>query len=126
MKKLFKVFLIIALVLFSIVKAVNASKKQLEKMEASARKSLNKNAIAQKKEVLAQAKAEGKSFKTAWKEHQAKKQQEAEEEEKKKAEAEAEAKAKAEQDKEKMLEKLSVTDKLLYEINERLKAIEQK
>lgn len=87
-------FFIIAMTLFLIIKAINASRNALSKVEKSVRQELNGGA-KEKKEVREQAKKDGVKFSVAWKAHLEKKQQEAEALIKK---AEEEAKQKAEEE----------------------------
>lgn len=90
-------FLIIAFVIFSLIKILNASKKQFEKIESDVKKQTSAELLKEKKEIKKQAKEQKVSFKKLWKEHLDKKQEELnkkaeeeklkkEEEEKKKAE----------------------------------------
>jgi len=67
-------FFLIALVLFLILRAVMRANSAYIATRAAA---TNKDLRAEKKAVREQAKAEGKSFKVAWKEHQDKKAEEA-------------------------------------------------
>ena len=85
-------FFIIAFVVFSIVKAVNASRKALEDLNDKLEAQTKKEVIAEKKAIKEQAKAEGRKFKLVWAEHEAEKKRIAEE----KAKLEAEEKAKKE------------------------------
>ncbi|MBO4569935.1 MAG: large conductance mechanosensitive channel protein MscL [Clostridia bacterium] len=113
-------FFIIALVLFAIVKVVNRSKKRISSVKAKAQEKLNKELIAEKKEVRMQAKAEGKSFKTAWKEHLIQKEEAAKRAEEEKVAAEKAEAERAAKEREEILKSMNTTDKLLYEINEKL------
>ena len=83
-------FLIIALTIFVIVKAFNASKKRFHALESKALESAKKDIRKEKKEIKEKAKATGRKFKELWAEHEKKKEAEA----KKKAEAENQAPAK--------------------------------
>lgn len=107
-------FFIIAFVVFSIVKAVNASREKLEELGNLIEKQSKKEYKVERKAVKAQAKAEGKKFKLAWKEHEAEKKRI--EEEKAKVLAEEKAKKEAE-------EKLAnpTEQELLKEIRDLLK-----
>ena len=91
-------FLLIALVLFTIIKIFNASRQQFKKIGAATKHELKQERIKERREVRAQAKAEGRKFKQVWAEHLEKKKQEQEEkakqEEEEKARKEAEDKAK--------------------------------
>ncbi len=91
-------FLIIAFVIFSLIKVLNASKKQFVKLENDVKKQTSAELLEEKKAIKKQAKEQGVSFKKLWKEHLTKKQKELEkkleeekllkeEEDKKKAEA---------------------------------------
>lgn len=91
-------FLIIAFVIFSLIKVLNASKRQFVKLENDVKKQTSAELIKEKKEIKKQAKEQNVPFKKLWKEHLEKKQAELdakiaeekrlkEEEEKKKAEA---------------------------------------
>ena len=113
-------FFIIALVLFAIVKVVNRSKKRISSVKAKAQERLNKELIAEKKEVRMQAKAEGKKFKVAWKEHLAAKEEAAKRAEEEKAAAEKAEAERAAKEREEIMKSMNTTDKLLYEINEKL------
>ena len=106
-------FLLIALVLFIIVKAFNASRHHVKKIKSVTKANLNKDLREEKKAVRAQAKAEGKSYRKAWKEHQLAKEETAKVEE-------AKTQEKAAKEREEMLSKLSTTDRMLYEISEKL------
>ena len=107
-------FLIIAFTVFLIVKIINKSREALEELNETLKKETKKDRILEKKAVKAQAKAEGKKFKLAWKEHEAEKKRI--EEEKAKALAEEKAKKEAE-------EKLAnpTEQELLKEIRDLLK-----
>lgn len=85
-------FFIISLVVFTIVKAVNASRKAIEDLNNKIEAQTKKEVIAEKKEIKAKAKAEGRKFKVVWAEHVEEKKRIAEE----KAKREAEAKARKE------------------------------
>ena len=82
-------FFIIAFVVFSIVKAVNASRKAIEDLNDKLEAQTKKEYIAERKEIKAKAKAEGRKFKLVWNEYVEEKKRVAEE----KAKAEAEEKA---------------------------------
>ena len=82
-------FLLIALVLFTIIKMFNASRAQLKKLEDMTRKELKKEVLQEKKEIRAKAKAEGRKFKQVWAEHLAQKKQKQEEKERLAAEEKA-------------------------------------
>ena len=107
-------FLIIAFTVFLIVKIINKSREALEELNETIKKETKKDRVLEKKAVRAQAKAEGKKFKVAWKEHEAEKKRI--EEEKAKALAEEKAKKEAE-------EKLAnpTEQELLKEIRDLLK-----
>ncbi len=83
-------FFIIAFVVFLIVKAVNKAREAFEDLNDKLEQETKKERIAERKEIRAQAKAEGRKFKLVWKEHLEEKQRLAEE----KAKLEAEEKAK--------------------------------
>ena len=85
-------FFIISLVVFTIVKAVNASRKAIEDLNNKIEAQTKKEVIAEKKEIKAKAKAEGRKFKVVWAEHVEEKKRIADE----KAKREAEAKARKE------------------------------
>lgn len=85
-------FFIIAFVVFSIVKAVNASRKAIEDLNDKLEAQTKKEYIAERREVKEQAKKEGRKFSLVWKEHIEEKKHMAEE----KAKLEAEEKAKKE------------------------------
>lgn len=109
-------FFIIAFTLFLIVKTVNASKKQLVKMEDDAKKKTSKEYIDERLAVKKQAKEEGRKFKTVWAEYLAQKEEKAKaEEEAKKQEEERIAKEKQE-----AFDKLSNEEKLLTQIRDML------
>lgn len=91
-------FILIALIIFILLKVINSSRRRLEAIRNAALKATNKELRAERREIKEQAKKENKKFKEVWAEHQAKKLAEAEE----KAKIEAEEKAKAEE-----LEKLN-------------------
>lgn len=119
-------FLIIAFVLFVIIKTFNHSRERIKRFGNVAKKELKKELLEEKIAVRKQAKQEGKSFKKAWKEHVAQKEADEKAEEIRKAEEEAKAKDKALQEREELLNKLSSTDRLLYEIKEKLENLENK
>ena len=108
-------FLLIALVLFIIVKTINASRQRVNELRNTIKKEAKKERIQEKLAVKAQAKKEGKKFKVAWKEHLEAKRA-AEEE---KAKLEAEEKARKEEE-----ERLNnpTEQELLKEIRDILKA----
>lgn len=83
-------FLIIALSVFVMVKIVNASRKRL--LDAASGAKSKSELRAEKKEVKAKAKSEGRDFDEVWAEYVAEKQAKLEAEEKAKAEAEAKQK----------------------------------
>ena len=107
-------FLIIAFTVFLIVKIINKSREALEELNETIKKETKKDRVLEKKAVRAQAKAEGKKFKVAWKEHEDEKKRI--EEEKAKVLAEEKAKKEAE-------EKLAnpTEQELLKEIRDLLK-----
>ena len=86
-------FLIIALSVFLMVKVMNASRKKFEELNEFLQTQSKKEVRAEKKQVKAQAKAEGRKFKEVWAEHVAEKTRIAEEEAKKAAEEKAKADA---------------------------------
>ncbi len=111
-------FFIIAFVIFLIIKAINASKNALAKMEKSLKAEI-KGGAKEKKEVKVQAKKDGVKFSVAWKAHLEAKKKEAEEKAKK---LEEETKAKAEAER-----KANPTEQdLLKEIRDLLKEKESK
>ena len=63
-------FLIIALTVFIIVKAFNASKKRFQNLEGKALESVKEDIRKEKKEIKAKAEATGRKFKELWKEHE--------------------------------------------------------
>ena len=85
-------FFIIAFVVFLIIKAVNKTREALEEFNEKFERQTRKEVIQEWKAVKAQAKLDGKKFKTAWKEHLEEKKRVAEE----KAKLEAEEKARKE------------------------------
>ena len=87
-------FILIALVIFIIMKVVNSSAKKIQEINKNIKKEVKKEVIEEKKEARAKAKAEGRKYKEVWAEHLAEKKAEAEEQ----ARIEAEAKAKAEEE----------------------------
>jgi len=87
-------FILIALVIFLIVKIINASAKKIKELNSNLKKEIKLQVLAEKKEVYKKAKQEGKKFKVLWAQHLAEKKAEDEE----KARLEAEAKAKAEEE----------------------------
>lgn len=101
-------FLIIAFVIFSLIKVINASKKQFLKIEDDVKKQTNADLLKEKKEIKKQAKEQNVPFKKLWKEHLAEKQAELEKK------IEAEKLAKEEEDKKKAEAK--TTEQLLQEI----------
>lgn len=62
-------FLIIAFTIFLIVKIVNKSRERLKDLEADIQAFKSKEAKAERKDIKAQAKAEGRKFKVVWAEH---------------------------------------------------------
>lgn len=85
-------FFIIAFVVFLIIKAVNRAREALEELNDKLEAQTKKEYIAERKEIKAKAKAEGRKFKLVWDEHIEEKKRLAEE----KAKAEAEEKARLE------------------------------
>ncbi len=67
-------FFIIALVVFSLVKAINASREKFEELGNMIEKQGKKEHRREIKAVHAQAKAEGRKFKEVWAEHVAEKE----------------------------------------------------
>ena len=63
-------FLIIALTIFIIVKAFNASRKRFSAAEGKALNNLKADVRKEKKEIKAKAKETGRKFKELWKEHE--------------------------------------------------------
>ena len=62
-------FIIIAFTIFCLVKAINASTNKFKHLENTLKDQTNKEVRAKKQELKAQAKAEGRPFKTVWKEY---------------------------------------------------------
>lgn len=87
-------FILIALVVFVIVKIFNASAKKFREIEKKAIQASKKETIQAKKACYAKAKAEGRKFKEVWTEYKLEQ----------KALAEAKAKAEAEEKAQKELE----------------------
>lgn len=87
-------FFIIAFVVFLIIKAVNKARETIEELNARLEKQTKKEYRLERKQIKSQAKAEGRKFKIAWKEHLAEKKRLAEE--KIKLEAEEKARKEAE------------------------------
>ncbi len=85
-------FFIIAFVVFLIVKGVNKAREALEDLNDKLEQETKKERIAEKKQIKAQAKAEGRKFKLVWKEYLEEKKRLADE----KAKLEAEEKARIE------------------------------
>lgn len=67
-------FFIIAFVVFSLVKAINASREKFEELGDLLEKQGKKEYRAELKAVRKQAKAEGRKFKVVWAEHEAEKE----------------------------------------------------
>lgn len=63
-------FLIIALTIFVIVKAFNASKRRFHALEGKALENAKEDIRREKKEIKAKAEATGRKFKELWKEHE--------------------------------------------------------
>lgn len=63
-------FLIIALTIFIIVKAFNASKSRLHNAKDKALENVKEDIRKEKKEIKAKAEATGRKFKELWKEHE--------------------------------------------------------
>lgn len=107
-------FIIIALTVFMIIKFINASKKKFESIKETAIKQSSKEARQERKEIMAKAKAEGRSFDEVFAERQAEKQKAIEEEL---------AKQKAEEEEKARLERLEnpTQEDLLKEIRDLLK-----
>ena len=63
-------FLIIALVIFAIVKAFNASRNRLNGAKAKALENVKEDIRKEKKEIKEKAQATGRKFKELWKEHE--------------------------------------------------------
>ena len=85
-------FFIIAFVVFLIVKAVNKAREAIEEINEKLEAQTKKEYIAERKEVKAKAKAEGRKFKLVWEQHLEEKKRLAEE----KAKLEAEEKTRKE------------------------------
>ena len=85
-------FFIIAFVVFLIVKAVNRAREAIEDLNERLEQQTKKEHIAERKDIKAKAKAEGRKFKLVWDEHVEEKKRVAAE----KAKAEAEEKARKE------------------------------
>jgi len=85
-------FFIIAFVVFSLVKAINASREKFEELGDLLEKQGKKEFRQEVKAVRAQAKSEGRKFKVVWAEHEAEKERVKQE----KAKLEAEEKARKE------------------------------
>lgn len=107
-------FIIIALTVFMIIKFINASKKRFDAIKETAIKQSSKEARQERKEIMAKAKAEGRSFDEVFAERQAEKQKAIEEEL---------AKQKAEEEEKARLERLEnpTQEDLLKEIRDLLK-----
>ncbi len=101
-------FLIIAFVIFSLIKVLNASKKQFVKLENDVKKQASLELIQEKKEIKRQAKEQNVPFKKLWKEHLDKKQEELNKK------IEEEKRAKEEEEKKKA--EVKTTEQLLQEI----------
>ncbi len=69
-------FLIIALTIFVIIKAFNASKRKFHSIEGKALENAKEDIRREKKEIKEKAKATGRKFKELWKEHEEKKAKE--------------------------------------------------
>ena len=87
-------FFIIAFTIFMIVKIINFSREKLEEFGELIEHETKKEVKMERKQVYAQAKAEGRKFKEVWAEHEAEKKRVLEE--KQKADAEAKAQKDAE------------------------------
>ncbi len=87
-------FFIIAFTIFMIVKIINFSREKLEEFGELIEHETKKEVKMERKQVHAQAKAEGRKFKEVWAEHEAEKKRVLEE--KQKADAEAKAQKDAE------------------------------
>lgn len=87
-------FVLIALVIFVIVKIVNASAKKINEISNNIKKEIKIQVLAEKREVAIKAKQQCKKFKVAWKEHLAEKKAKQEEEQKLKEQQEKEQKEK--------------------------------
>ena len=85
-------FFIIAFVVFSLVKAINASREKFEELGDLLEKQGKKEFRQEVKAVRAQAKAEGRKFRIVWAEHEAEKERVKQEQ----AKLEAEEKARKE------------------------------
>lgn len=72
-------FLLIALVIFIMLKVVMASHKKLQELTEVVTKEAKKEVIKEKLAIKKQAKIEGRKFKEVWAEHEAEKQRQAEE-----------------------------------------------
>lgn len=107
-------FMIIAITVFAIVKLVNASHDRIKELSEYIEHQSKKEIKAERKVIWAKAKAEGKSFKVLWEEHEAEKKKMMEE----KAKIEAEEKAKKELE-EKLLH--PTQEELLMQIRDLLK-----
>ena len=87
-------FLIIAMTVFLIVKAINNASKKIKSFSQSVTAEMKADLIKEKMAVRAQAKAEGRSYKEVWKEHLEEQKIEAQEKER----LEKEAKLKEEEE----------------------------
>lgn len=87
-------FIIIALVIFILIKIINVSAKKLKELNKAIKKEIKKERIAAKKAVKEKAKAENRKFKEVWAEYLQEKKAKDEE----LAKLQAEAKAKAEEE----------------------------
>ena len=87
-------FVMIALVIFVIVKIVNASAKKINEISNNIKKEIKIQVLAEKREVAKKAKQQCKKFKVAWKEYLAEKKAKQEEEQKLKEQQEKEQKEK--------------------------------
>lgn len=108
-------FILIALVLFIIIKAINASRKRLSAVKGNLNGMSKKEYKEERRAVKKQAKEKDVSFKTAWTEHLAEKERLALEAKKKQEE---EDRLKAEEEE----RKAHIQETLLTEIRDLLKA----
>ena len=87
-------FLIIAMTVFLIVKAINNASKKIQSISKTVTSEMKSDLLKEKMAVRAQAKAEGRKFKEVWKEHLEEQKIEAQEKER----LEKEAKLKEEEE----------------------------
>ena len=87
-------FLLVALVIFIIIKVVNASRKQLEEISNAEKRAAKIAKLNKIRELKVKARKEKRKFKEVWAEYEAEQKAEAEE----KARLEEEAKQKAEEE----------------------------